>query len=412
MKGYIEVSYDEEPNITETPAQNYNHKSVSWKSDDEVYTVDDGDYPSKSTPYKLPKKSDPKRVKSNTKEIEHKSQPEGKNNQKSKLKKKVDQKPNIEDKPVNSSILQNSGETRNLRTKPFKKYTLDSVEIRSFVDEEPPEEPKPKVKSKPANDVSKKFENAQPVRELNTNDHIEISSNEKSSKTKSKASKRKSKVKTKPTRPSKLINVRKHGGTQRMKVDTAMEGPTRISRISMRNARRRNYAKMASGDYDLFEFRRVKKVKTVEPDPEPEPEPQPEPEPEVEEVEDEISEEEDVEEEEDKETDPDTHSDSSNAPIEVSYSNPTLPKTSNFELEPISAHFTEDDMKPHTFNLIPASRRLKMLKKRALSPTTEEIPAKKPTLSPPKNEPVRIVLIDVFVVSELSHIYFISESDR
>ena len=163
--------------------------------------------------------------------------------------------------------------------------------------------------------------------------------------------------------------MRKFASSSKIKSDVTKEMPSRTARFSSRNARRRNYARIASGDYDLLEFEKIRKEKKVEG------------------LRNEKGKD-DIE-----ETDDETMSDSSAAPIEISYKNPAAPKSVDYDFDGVSSNYTEtdDDMKPHTFNLIPASRRLKMLKKRAISPSGEETPTKQIALpSQSNNEQVKL----------------------
>ncbi|XP_065200681.1 dentin sialophosphoprotein [Planococcus citri] len=346
--GYIEIAYDESSNSGDTQETNFSYDDTNSSFE----TPLSPSYDKASPPEK------------NFESIETSSSSSAKKND-LKLKRKRDEKEINSDRLLNISGIQNTDRTRNLRMKPFKKYTWNSVEIRSFEKEEDDDDMEKITDYKTVNDTRRN-----PVKS-----HCE-SSNVRQFR--SRKSDRRNRNRTKFVRQIKIGRIRKHTASSKMKIDATKQVPSRTSRISSRNARRRNYARIASGDYDLLEFENLRKEKKAK---------------------DEQNKRED---DDNKETDDDTSSDSSTAPIEISYNNPAAPKNSDFDLDGVSGNFTEtdDDMKPHTFNLIPASRRLKILKKQATSPSGEEPPAKQIALSSQSNDepsvaPVARSLLDI-----------------
>lgn len=69
---------------------------------------------------------------------------------------------------------------------------------------------------------------------------------------------------------------------------------------------------------------------------------------------------------------------SASTAIEISYDDELPSVPAGLNVSGVKALAADDDMRPHTFNLIPASRRYKILKKRPLSPNADpDLPAKK-----------------------------------
>lgn len=349
--GYIEISYDDH-GTADQQDQSFSFDDTNSSFDTATFSSFEQSNPSKKNT-SCENLEISETFNSSARKINSKSRSKVRRSEKKNTAKKIS--------PLNSSKIQNTGRTRNLRIKPVKKYTWNSVEIKLFGDEvEEKTHTVEDIDNKPSNDTNCDTENNQ-TSESSKESHVEISYSENNDRNslKNRKSKQRNRNRTKFVRQGKIGRGRKT-----VKPDTVKEVPSRCARLSSRNARRRNYARIASGDYDLLEFEKIRKEKNSE----------------VEEISKEEIEEDD---DEIKETEDDSLSDSSAAPIEISYSNPAAPKISDYDLDGVSSTYTEtdDDMKPHTFNLIPASRRLKMLKKRAASPLGEEIPPKKIALS-------------------------------
>lgn len=190
--------------------------------------------------------------------------------------------------------------------------------------------------------------------------------NEENLQKKSKRSKRKSKSWTK-NRPNKIPKIRKLNSVERTKIHSQ---PCVPNSVDVRTSQRRKTKSTRLIDVDFMVMELTKSRKKKESD-------------NVEikgsKIETEKSNRKKLTIQTENEK---CESNKSSSATEVLYKSsnikPSTPVLDNFELKLTPAQI-EEESKPHTFNLIPASRRLKLMKKRAVSPFDEvDVPVKRP----------------------------------